>query len=191
MESALAPMTCLAPKKQSGNMSIKLEIKAYDPCPIHCGVPCECEKPLVGQICKEDDLATKQFAQFVQALILASTQSITDISSVAHSVANASATTAPTIVAGTGATAATVLDVALQTQTELIAATVNAYSGAGLTGTFTVTGTITAGAARAYVEVGLQVTNATFIYLICRDTFSVLNVSSAGTLAVTYTFTIG
>jgi len=172
-----------------GKICIKLEIKAYDPCPIHMGVPCECEKVLVGEIVKEDDLATKQFAQFVQALLLNSTQSITDTASVAHSVANASATTAPTILAGTGATAATVLDVALQTQTEFIAATVGAYSGAGLTGNFTVTGTITAAALRAYVEVGLRVTNGGFDYLICRDTFSTLNVSASGTLQVSYTIT--
>ncbi len=85
-------------------------------------------------------------------------------------------------------TAATVIDNALGAQTETQSATINAWSGTGSSGTFTVTATITAGADRAYAEVGLRVTVNAHLYLICRDVFSVLNVSNTGTLAVTYTF---
>ena len=164
--------------KRRGQICIRLDVIAHDK-----------NGRLLGTRSKEYDLATKQFAQFVQALMLNSTQTITDTGGVGRSTANASATTAPTILAGTSGTAATVTDTALGTQTETQAGTVNSYSGSGSSGNFTVTGTITAGADRAYAEVGLQVTNATHTFLICHDTFSVLNVSSGGTLAVTYTLT--
>ncbi len=166
------------PKHPTGMLRVGLDIKAYDR-----------DGNLTGEFHKDNDLMTKQFAQFVQALLLNSTQTITDVSSSTHSVANASATTTPTILAGTNGTAAAVTDVALGAQTETVAGTVNAYSGSGTSGSFTVTGTITAGADRAYQEVGLRVTNAANLYLICRDVFTTLNVSNGGTLAVTYTLT--
>lgn len=165
-------------KPTRGNMNIHLSLKAYD-----------IDGKLTGEFCKDDDLATKQFAQFVMALMLNSTQTITDTSNATHSVSNASATTTPTILAGTDNTAATVLDYALGAQTETVGATVNSYSGTGSSGSFTVSGTITALANRAYTEVGLRVTNGGNTYLVCRDVFSVLNVSSSGTLAVVYTIT--
>jgi hypothetical protein len=177
------------PECKGPGIQIKLGVKAYAPCPIHAPAPCECEKVLTGEVVKDHDLATKQFAQFVMALLLNSTQTINDTTATGRSVANASATTAPTILAGTTATAATVTDTALGAQTETQSGTVNAYSGSGSSGSFTVTGTITAGADRAYTEVGLRVTNGGNTFLICRDTFSTLNVSSSGTLAVTYTLT--
>lgn len=161
-----------------GNMRIHLDVKAYDP-----------DGSLVGHVCKDDDLATKQFAQFVMALMLNSTQSINDTTNTTRSIANASATTAPTVLAGTSGTAATVLDYALGAQTETASGTVNAYSGSGSSGSFTVTASVTATATRAYQEVGLRVTNGGNTFLVCRDTFSTLNVSNGGTLSVTYTIT--
>jgi len=143
---------------------------------------------ITGERCF-DDLATKQLAQFVQALILASTQTISDTTGTGRSVTNATATSAVTILAGTGTTAAAYNDTALQTQTETVSGTVNAYSGSGTSGSFTVTGTITATADRAYAEVGLRITCGGNTFLLCHDVFSVLNVSNTGTLAVTYTLT--
>jgi hypothetical protein len=141
------------------------------------------------EVIERDALATKQFAQLVQLNILDTAETVTDTTGTGDALSVNSAATAPTILAGTGTTAATVTDNAMQTQTESVAATINAYSGSGSSGSFTVIGTVTAGAARAYAEVGLQVTVATKTFLICHDSFSVLNVSNGGTLAVTYTLT--
>lgn len=143
---------------------------------------------LTGVI-ERDALATKQFAQLVQLNILDTAETITDTTGTGNALTVNNAATAPTIAAGTGTTAATVTDHVLQTQTETVAGTINAYSGSGASGTFTVTGTITAGANRAYAEVGLLVTVGAKTYLICHDSFSVLNVSTSGTLQVSYTLT--
>lgn len=141
---------------------------------------------ITGEI-ERDALATKQFAQLVQLNILDTAETITDTTNTGNALTVNNAATVPTIAAGTGTTAAAYNDHALQTQTETVAATINAYSGAGVSGSFTVTGTITAGAARAYAEVGLLVTVNAKTYLLCHDVFSVLNVSNGGTLQVTYT----
>lgn len=183
-------MKAVQENPQQGAICIKLKVEAFEPCPIHAPAQCSCGKVKTGECIKEHDLATAQFAQFVMALMLNSTQTIQDTTNTGRSIANNVAVTTPTIAAGTNATAATVTDVALGTPTETIGATVNAYSGSGSSGSFTVTGTITAGSARAYAEVGLEITNAAHVFLICHDTFSVLNVSSGGTLAVTYTITL-
>lgn len=145
---------------------------------------------IIGRRKKLHDLATKQFAQLIQLNILNTNETITDTGGTGRSETANAAATVPTILAGTGSTAATVTDNALGTQTETVAATINAYSGSGASGNFTVTGTITATADRAYAEVGLRVTVNTHTYLICRDTFPTLNVSNTGTLAVTYTLTM-
>lgn len=175
-QSAARRLQSLLPERK-GRIRIGVKLQSFD-----------AEGNLLDERCM-DDLATKQFAQLVQALIFNSTQTIADTSNATHSVANASATTAPTILAGTTGTAATVTDFALGAQTETVAGTVNAYSGSGSSGSFTITGTITATADRAYQEVGLRVTNGGNTYLVCHDTFSTLNVSNTGTLAVTYTLT--
>ncbi len=138
---------------------------------------------------KEYDLATKQLAQFLMALVFNSTQTISDTGGTGRSIANATAVTAPTVLAGTGSTSATVSDTALGTQTETVAGTVTSYSAGTTTGTFTITGTITAGADRAYAEIGCRVTSGGDTFLVCRDVISTTNVSNTGTLAVTYTFT--
>lgn len=161
-----------------GGVRVGLRIEARD-----------ADGKLIG-IVERDALATQQFAQLIQLNILDTAESIKDTGGTSHSESVNTAATAPTIDAGTTGTAATVTDNALGTETETVAATINAYSGSGSSGSFTVTGTITAGANRAYQEVGLKVTVNTHVYLICHDTFSTLNVSSGGTLAVTYTITL-
>ena len=163
-----------------GCMRVCLHVEAKDP-----------DGTLAGIRHKENDLATAQFAQLIQANILDTAETITDTGGTGRSVTANSAATVPTIAAGTTGTAATVSDTALGTETETqTTVTVNTYSGSGSSGTFTVTGTITAGSARAYQEVGLKVTVGGHVFLICHDTFSTLNVSSGGTLAVTYTLTL-
>lgn len=142
---------------------------------------------LVGSYCK-DDLTTKQLAQLIQLGVLASAQTITDTSGSAHSETTAATTgSSPTIVAGTSGTAPAFTDHALGTQTDSIAANVNAISS----DMFTVTGTITnnSGSTRTYQEVGIVVTVNTHIYLICHDLAGPYTVSNLGTLQVTYTFT--
>lgn len=161
-----------------GRISIKLDVRGYSP-----------EGLQTAHECKEYDLATKQLAQMIMALILGNTQTISDTSGSGHSIANNTATSAVTVLTGTAGTAATVLDTALGTQTETGTGTVNAYSGSGSSGAFTVTSTITATADRAYQEVGLRITVGGNTYLLCHDTYTTVNVSNTGTLAVTYTIT--
>ena len=150
---------------------------------------------IIGNYYKEDDLETKQFAQIVQNNIFDTAESVTDITNTARSLTVNSASTAPTIVAGTGTTAAAVTDYVLQTPVSgssgSIAATINAYSGSGTSGSFTITGTITntSGATINYSEVGLEVTISTYVFLITHDVFTALGVSNSGTLAITYTLT--
>jgi hypothetical protein len=139
----------------------------------------------VGVEEKEHDLTTKQFANFIICNLLAGSATITDITNTGRSVAANTACTAPTIQAGTTGTAAAFTDYALGAETETVSATIGSISS----NTFTVTGTITATASRAYQEVGLVVTCSSHTFLITHDTFSTLNVSNGGTLAVTYTFT--
>ena len=172
-----------------GRMKIHVRVEAFEPCPIHASKPCDCPKKSIG-VREKDDLSTQQLAQLVQLNILNTNNTIKDTSNTTHSETANTAASSPTILAGTGTTAAAVTDYTLQTQTETVAATIGSISGwSGTSGTFTVTGTITAGANRAYAEVGLRVTVNTHLYLICHDVFSALNVSNGGTLAVTYTFT--
>ncbi len=153
---------------------------------------CGCKKKVTGVREGIVNLCTNNFAAFVQANILnqAPSNSIKDTGNTSRSPSANSAMSALTGAAGTTGTAAAVTDFKLGTETETQAATVNANPTTGTTsGSFTVTFTITATADRAYAEVGIKVTNATFVFLICHDTFSTLNVSNTGTLAVTYTFT--
>lgn len=137
------------------------------------------------------NLLTNQFAAFVQYFILGNTSLNTNPKRLSDGAATAlsGANTTITMRAGTGTTAASVQNTALETQTEgPTSATVNANPTTGTTqGSFTVTCTITAGADRAYTEVGMSVTNNTNVFLISHDIFSVLNVSNGGTLAITYT----
>jgi hypothetical protein len=175
-------------KKDPGSVNIRVRIEAYEPCSVHGSGSCSCEKTCIG-IIEQGDLATKQFAQLIQLNILDSNQTIKDIDGDSNEeTANTSSGTI-TIMAGTDNTAADVTDFSLGAQTETVSGTVNSYSGSGVSGGFTVTGTITAEANRAYTEVGLGVTVNSSIYLICRDVFSTYNVSDGGTLAVTYTIT--
>ena len=192
MVSILQRLRSLFHPRFPGGCQVGLRIEARAPCPTHApkGEVCRCMKPF--KVVERDALATKQFAQMVRALVLTGTESSTvkDTGGTSRTVSNASATSAVTIRAGTTGTAATVTDFALGTETETQASTtINTYSGSGSSGSFTVTGTITAGADRAYAEVGLSMVNGGNTFLICHDTFSTLNVSNTGTLAVTYTLT--
>jgi hypothetical protein len=164
---------------------VKLNIKAYEPCSVHGDQPCACEKKLVGEVEKEHDLTCKALAQLIMLNILHSAQIITDTSNTGNSESVNTACTSPLIAAGTSGTSATFADHVLGTETETVSATVGSISS----NTFAVTGTITAGANRAYQEVGIRVTANSHLYLLTHDTFSTLNVSNTGTLAVTYTFT--
>ena len=164
---------------------IKLEIVARDANGVE-----------TGHYVNLNDLATKQFAQIIQNNILDTAESVLDTSNTARALSVNSASTAPTIVAGTGTTAAAVTDYALTTPTSgssgSVAATINAYSGSGTSGSFTVTGTITntSGNTINYSEVGLEVTIATYTFLITHDVFTAQGVSNNGTLAITYTITL-
>lgn len=199
MSATLQPAPCRRRRRRArGRITIAVKVEARNPCPVHChdgvyegGVPCNCEKPLVGVFEDEYDLGTKQLGQLIMGNILNSGQTITDTGGSARAVAANSACTVPTISAGTSGTAATVADTALGTETETVAAGApSAGTWSGTSGTFTVAGTVTATANRSYQECGFKVTAATFVFLICHDTFSTLSVSSGGTLAVTYTWTI-
>lgn len=183
------------PKIDPNHFRIWLSVKSYEPCRFahHRGRECGCKKKLTGVREGPANLLTNGFAALVQANILnnAPTNQIKDTGGTLRSITANTATSALTGAAGTTGTTAAVTDFALGTETETQATvTVNANPNTGTTsGTFTVTFTITAGADRAYAEVGLKITKATFVFLVCHDTFSVLNVSNTGTLAVTYTFT--
>jgi hypothetical protein len=185
------------PKIDPNYFRMDLNVKAYAPCHNrrhHRPEGCDCPKTLTGIREGPCNLAVNNFAKLVQAAIMGQTTSITDTTSNSRSVTKTvdGGVNTRTGHAGTGATAATVADIAMQTSTENVTAvTINAVTGSGSSGTFTVTYTIVAGAARAYTEVGLVMTTTTtsWLFLITRDTFSVLNVSSGGSLAVTYTFT--
>ena len=171
-----------------GCMRVNLFIEARNPCPHHHPEPCDCEKPLVGVVCK-DDITVKQLAQLIMANILDTAPGSTamlDITDTGRTVTVNSASTLPLIAAGTSGTAANFADYKLGTQTETVTAVTSPTFSSN---TFSVTGTITAGSARAYQEVGMECTVGGNIFLLTHDTFATLNVSSGGTLGVTYTFT--
>lgn len=184
------------PKIDPNHWRIDLHVRAYAPCrrEAHRGHSCGCKKKLTGERSGPANLCTNVFANWVRAGILGTTTTITDTGGTGRSVTKTvdGGVTTLTMSAGTGTTAATVADTNMQTQTETqTGVTVNAVSGSGSSGTFTVTATITATADRAYAEVGIKITTTTssWVFLITHDSFSTLNVSSTGTLAVTYTFT--
>jgi hypothetical protein len=185
------------PKIDPNMFRMDLNVKAYAPCQHrrhHRPEGCDCPKTLTGVREGPCNLATNVYAKFVQAAVMGQTTSITDTGSASRSVTNTvdGGVNQRTGHAGTGATAATVADIVLQTPTESsTSVTINAVSGAGSTGTFTITFTVTAGALRSYTEVGLAVrtTTGSWNFLLFRDTFSALSVSNGGTLATTYTVT--
>jgi hypothetical protein len=206
------------PKIDPNHCRLRLTIRAYDPCPFEwrdqrhalarfwrrahqlnparpahlCDV-CGTLRVLTAERDGPANLLTNVYAKLVQAGLLGTTTSVTDTGSSARSVTKTldggmvSASTA--LCAGTGATAATVADVNLQTQTELVSnPVINAVSGSGSTGTYTITGTITATADRAYVESGIKVQTTTnsWVFLLAHDSYAALSVSNTGTLSLTY-----
>lgn len=173
-----------------------LEVRAYAPCKRHAPQSCRCRKRLTGLRTGPTNLLTNQFAGFVRAGIFGTTTTVTDTGTTARSITNTLSggivAASTQINAGTGATAATVADIVLQTPADSMSnPTVNTIAGTGSSGTFTVVGTITATVDRAFTECGIRITTTTnsWNFQIARDTFTVLNVSATGTLAVTYTIT--
>jgi len=186
------------PKIDCNAFRMDLNVRAYEPCHNrdHWGIPggCACDKTLIGMREGPANLLVNNFAKLVQVGLFGQATTINDTANTPRSMTITvlgGGITSKVGWAGTGATAATVADVAMQTPTESAALTVNAVSGAGATGTYTVTYTVTAGSARSYVEVGMIVTTTTnaWPFLISHDSFSALSVSTSGTLAVTYSIT--
>jgi len=173
-------------KKEPGEMSVRLRVEAYDPCPIHAPSPCDCPKRCTGVV-EKGDICLKQLLQVMQLNIFATNNTIRDTSNTTHAETANTASSAVKIAAGTGVTSPAWDDYHLVGQADTPGtATIGAVSGSGTTSTFNITATITAGASRAYSEVGLTVVINGSIYMLCRDTFTPLNVASSGTLSVTY-----
>jgi len=186
----------LLEEAMKGGLRGRFRAVAYAPCrhASHHGRQCKCKKKMLGVREGTTNLLTNVFANFFRAAILGTTTTIPDTSNTGRSITKTvdGGIASLAMHAGTTATAATVADYKLGTTTEnQVSVTVNAVSGTGSSGTFTVTATITAGADRAYVECGLYIVTTTtgWIFCIAHDTFAALNVSNTGTLAVTYTFT--
>lgn len=187
------------PEVDPNHFRIWLRVEARDPCRRHPtglladGAPCKCKRRLTGVREGPSNLCTNAFAALVQANILATapTNTVKDTGNTARTLSASQTTSSLTGCAGTNSTAAAVTDYKLGTETETQSTvTVNANPTTGTTsGTFTVTYTITAGADRVYTEVGLKLTQQTWVFQITHDVFAGLNVSNTGTLAVTYTFT--
>jgi len=182
------------PKIDPNHFRIWLEVRAYAPCMRHAPRPCTCRKRLTGLREGPANLLTNQFAGFVRAGVFGTTTTVTDTGTTGRSITNAlngGVNAASTLItSGTGGAAATVADVAMQTATETVAAGApSAISGSGATGSFTIAGTITATTARAYTECGIQITTTTntWNFLVAHDSYTTLNVSTSGTLQVTYT----
>ena len=180
----------------TGFQHAALRIVAYAPCRhvAHHGKICGCKKKIIGVRELPVNLCTNVYANIVRCSLLNTNTTVTDTGGTGRALTKTfdGGGNTLTMCAGTGATGATVADTNMQTQTETqTSVTVNTVTGSGSSGTFTVTATITATADRAYTEVGLKTTTTTtaWVFLLTRDTFSVLNVSNSGTLAVTYTFT--
>jgi hypothetical protein len=184
-----------------GRIKVKVEVTAYAPCPIHLGKStqfCGCLPIVTGHSVDEYDLETTAFMQLVMTNILAGgSQSIKDTGGTSRTIANNSAASALTIVAGSGTTTPTVADYALASPIAgasgyTTSVTVGSLSESGSSGSCTVTGTIsnTSGGNLTYGEIGLEVTVSTYVFLICHDLTNGASgyvVSNNGTLACTYT----
>ena len=135
------------------------------------------------------DMAVTGIAQFIQANIYATAESIKDTGNASRAIGANTATSTVQIVAGTGTSGPTFADIALGTPTAgssgYIAATVNALAGSS----FTLTGTITntSGNTVNYSEIGITIVAGGWTFLLAHDVFTALPVSQNGTLGVTYT----
>jgi hypothetical protein len=140
---------------------------------------------------RETDMGLKQLAQLIQLNLLDTAVTVTDEGNTGRALTVNNAATLPRILAGTGATAAAFTDYKMQTWTDdanhRIGATINAVGS----GTFTMTGVITNGSGGdiAYSEVGIDITIATYLFLLAHDVGTAYTVSPTGTLTVTYTWT--
>ena len=135
------------------------------------------------------DMAVTGIAQFIQANLYATAESIKDTGNSTRAIAANTSTGTVQIVAGTGTSGPTFADIALGSQTAgtsgYIAATVNALSGSS----FTLTGTITntSGGTVNYSEIGITIVAGGWTFLLAHDVFTALPVSQNGTLGTTYT----
>jgi len=185
------------------SISLHVKVVAYEPCARHAPAPCDCPDKVVSKLPDgspavyehDTDLGTTVLLGLLSANLLDTGQNVLDTTGTSRSVSANSAVSSPTIVAGTGSTAAAVSDTNLQSQSsgssgsQAIASVV--VSGA----TITISATITNGSAGtiAYDEVGIVVTVGGHTFLLAHDaplTGGPFNVSVGGTLAVTYTGTV-
>jgi hypothetical protein len=136
------------------------------------------------------DMAVIGLAQFIQANILATAETIKDTGGTNRSISANTSTGTLRVVVGTTGTAPTFTDNALGAQSAgtsgYMSATVNAISGSQ----FTVTGTITnsSGNSITYAEMGETLVAATYTFLLSHSTFTGLPVSNGGQLACTDTW---
>lgn len=140
---------------------------------------------------RETDMALKQLAQLIQLNILDTAVTITDEGNTGRALSVNNAATLPRILAGIGLTAAAWTDYKMQTFTDDANHRVAATIGAVGSGTFTISGVITNGSGGdiAYSEVGIDITVATYLFLLAHDVGSAYTVSNGGTLTVNYTAT--
>jgi hypothetical protein len=116
-----------------------------------------------------------QAAQFFQLNVLGSNETIKDTGGTGRALTAPTTLSGLALIAGTGSSAATVLDYSLQTAVAGSSGTctpsVGAYSGSGTSGSFSVTGTITnsSGSTIDYQEFGLTVSDGTHTYLLTHD----------------------
>jgi hypothetical protein len=143
-----------------------------------------------------DDITLLQLAQMTQSGFMALTgQTIKETGGTTQSITGAMTSNTPSLEFGTGGTAASFTDYAIQTAaggTNPVTATVTAITS----NTFTVTGTWnnTTGISVTISEVAMYATSLTGVssnktYALTHDQFTGVVVSNGGTAAATLTFT--
>lgn len=178
-------------KKEKGEIGVRVRVEAYDPCPIHAPTPCDCPKKCVGVV-EKGDICLKQLAQVMQLNLFATGNTIKDTSGSTHVETSNSASSTIKIAAGTGITSPAWDDFKLAGPADTPGtAIIGAISGGGTNSTFNITGSVVAGASRAYSEIGLQVVINGHTYMVFRDTFTPLNVASSGQINVVYDIFFG
>lgn len=191
-----------------GGLHLGVKVVARNPCPEHGFVHAEtdaCQKGFIGKSYKEYDMGIRAFSALLIANVFnaATTSDIKDTSNATHTISANTATSAVGIRAGSGVTTPVFSNYVIETPltnspagTGLIAATVNnTITDNSTNGTFTITGTLTNGTAGnlTYGNIGIEVTAATFVYLVSHDQTNGASgyvVSASGTVAVTYTITV-
>jgi hypothetical protein len=149
-----------------------------------------------SQIYKGPDPGTVQLSQLMCANILNTTQTtvVKDTTNTARTVSANTAITGVNIVAGTGTGAGAVTDYTLSAKSATGQGTKAGTIGAVNTtsGAFTITANMDApsGSTIVYGEIGIEVTTASYSFLIARGTTGgTWSVDTSHYLAVTYTIT--